>query len=239
MFVLWSIGFWILISVVSIAVLIAVEVENVGIATAALIAAFCMLAWWGDFNLVREVVAHPSLLAMIVAGYFVAGTVWSIIKWWFFVKDKLYRYNEAKREFLRTNGFKDTSQVPDQLLKRWRYYAHDGRHDDWSAKTPQVRQNKGRILTWMIYWPWSMAWTVINDPIKKLFKRIYRAVSGMLQRIADITCKDVKDDLRPTPVEPEKDATSDKRPYIPAPEEVRWDDDKLVRIPPDGRLDDE
>ncbi len=50
---------------------------------------------------------------------------------------------------------------------------------------PMVRFNKTKILTWMIYWPWSAIWTVINDPIKRIFKFIYNVVQDYLQSISN------------------------------------------------------
>lgn len=47
-----------------------------------------------------------------------------------------------------------------------------------------VEDNKGRIVSWMTYWPWSMVWTLLNDPIRKLMQHIFYAMRGMLKKIA-------------------------------------------------------
>jgi hypothetical protein len=40
-------------------------------------------------------------------------------------------------------------------------------------------------MTWMSFWPMSLLWTLLNDPIRKLFTEIYTRISGTLQKIAD------------------------------------------------------
>lgn len=50
---------------------------------------------------------------------------------------------------------------------------------------PLVRENKARIVAWMSYWPASMAWTLIDDPVRRIFMSIYESIGGSLQRISD------------------------------------------------------
>lgn len=52
-------------------------------------------------------------------------------------------------------------------------------------KPIKVRDNKARILAWMSYWPASMLWTIINDPVRRFFEFVYENVGGYLQKIAD------------------------------------------------------
>lgn len=47
-----------------------------------------------------------------------------------------------------------------------------------------VEKNKGRIVSWMTYWPWSMLWTLLNDPVRRIMKHIYYAIRGTLIKIA-------------------------------------------------------
>lgn len=41
----------------------------------------------------------------------------------------------------------------------------------WMGKY-EVDHNKEKILHWMIYWPISAAWTMMNDPVKRLFSNM-------------------------------------------------------------------
>jgi hypothetical protein len=39
-------------------------------------------------------------------------------------------------------------------------------------------------MAWLVYWPFSAAWTIIHDPVKKAFKWIYRRLQGVYESIA-------------------------------------------------------
>jgi hypothetical protein len=45
-------------------------------------------------------------------------------------------------------------------------------------------KNKSRILVWMSYWPLSGLWTLINDPMRKLFQFIQMKFAGTYQKMA-------------------------------------------------------
>lgn len=203
LFAIGSIGFWLLFSAISLLVIFAEEAERVGLALGGLIGAFVALALWGDFNVVKEAVENPALVAVLFAGYFVAGAVWSVIKWSFYVRDRRYRYEEDKMKFLRHHGVKG-SKIPNVLLAAWKHrcepaYTHDRHHPGTLAMVPQVHEHKARVMRWMMFWPWSVVWTIVNDPIKKLFKRIYRAIKSLLQHISDRTYRGIEDDFRKAP----------------------------------------
>lgn len=54
--------------------------------------------------------------------------------------------------------------------------------------------NKGRIVSWMCYWPLSALWTLINDPVRKLYTRICETLAGAYQKMADRMIKIEKED---------------------------------------------
>ncbi len=53
------------------------------------------------------------------------------------------------------------------------------------ARKPIASANKGRIMIWMTYWPTSMLWTIVNDPVKRIFKEIFRRVRAVYDAISD------------------------------------------------------
>jgi hypothetical protein len=75
-----------------------------------------------------------------------------------------------------------------------------------------ARNFKGKITSWMVYWPWSMIVTLIDDPIRRLFRGIYNAIQGMLQRMSDRAFAGTESDFAapatPPPAPPSGDATS-------------------------------
>jgi len=192
-----SIGFVVLLVALSAVVVAAMQFEKVFVATAGLVLAFIAMAIWGDFNVLLAIWEHPLFTAAVVVGYFVFGALWAPTKWKFYVKDCRFKYDEDKHEFLRRNEVTD-GKIPDKLLEEWR-----GLRRDNETKPPQVRDNKARVISWMTYWPWSLGWTLLNDPVRKLFRHIYRQMQDFLQGISDKAYAGVDDDFRTVSEAPE------------------------------------
>jgi hypothetical protein len=71
------------------------------------------------------------------------------------------------------------------LRDYYREYKYSYNKDKFSAS-----RNKERIINWMAYWPLSAIWTLINDPIKKGFKRIFAGLENRFQSISDNITKE-------------------------------------------------
>lgn len=67
---------------------------------------------------------------------------------------------------------------------------------DKGLEKPSASENKERIIRWMSFWPWSLTWTLINEPIKKAFRAIYRRIQKLLQSIADKAFKGTEADFK-------------------------------------------
>lgn len=178
--------FWVLIAFEFMLFLAFIEYEKGFWATVTMVGTLAGLQYLGGVPIVPYVVEHPVLTAMWVGGYFLVGTVWGIVKWWFFVTDNKGRYNQARAEFLQRKNV-TTKEIPENLKKEWKEFVDraSSRYEDRFVVTPLAYNYKKKILIWMTYWPWSFVWTIINDPIKKLFRRIYEAISSQYQKISD------------------------------------------------------
>jgi hypothetical protein len=61
---------------------------------------------------------------------------------------------------------------------------------------PSPHKNKGRILMWMAYWPFSATWTLINDPLKHFWRWAYTSILGMLEGISNGMFASVENDFK-------------------------------------------
>ena len=50
---------------------------------------------------------------------------------------------------------------------------------------PQVKQHKSEITIWMVYWPYSAIWTLLDVPIKRAYLFVYHRIAGALQNMAN------------------------------------------------------
>lgn len=145
------------------------------------------------------IIGHPFQLCFYIGLYFVAGTLWSIVKWGLFVREERAKYDDFKARFLKDNKVQG-EDIPDELKDK--YLDQLSRHYGYSYMDhvkPSPTTHKARILTWMTYWPWSALWTILNDPIRKAFTHIYYRISVLLQKMSDAAFKGTEKDFTPPP----------------------------------------
>ena len=217
-----GIAFWAVTILTFLAMLVAIEWENGFWATGFLIAWLGSIHIWGDINVVQWIVENQLLTAGFVVGYFVVGTAWCYSKWYFWLKKKfarsveLYRANRLNFEHtserfekVKANHatFVDPTNKHDpsdeDVVRENRYWEQSvsdmaREEQNWGAmkeklsSPPQVADNKAQIIRWMTFWPISGLWTLINDPIRQAFIKIYDRISGRLQRMSDRIFDDMK-----------------------------------------------
>ena len=190
---LGAIGFWVFFGVICLILIALVEHERIGWSTLLLIGTLLFFQLGTSFKPFSLLSAHPVWGALTVLGYFVAGAAWCIWKWWFFVKAKRREYDEKKRRFLEANGVGHLRTVPENLRDTWR----DMNQLPYDTPKPMPSRHKGRIMTWLVYWPWSFVWTIIDDPIKRMFRAIYDQIKSTLEAISHRAFRDVDDELAP------------------------------------------
>lgn len=114
-------------------------------------------------NTVSYIVHHPFTVLALIAGYFVAGTVWSMVKWYFHLK-KLQRLGQWPTKYEDTSvDFRDRKQVP---------------------VAPVAKDHRSDILMWMSWWPFSALWTLIDNPFRRVFEWIFNSLEGTFNSIS-------------------------------------------------------
>ncbi len=207
LFLVGTFWFWALLAAAAVVLFVCIAGEKAGRATVSVVATFALLALFGDFNVFAYVRDHGLAFCLYLAGYFAAGTAWAMGKWWFYVRKQRAKYDERKRAFLDGNGIKGDA-IPEDLKADWQRviagYGIDGYGIPGYARrpVPRARDNKGRIMTWMVYWPWSFVWTMIDDPIRKFFKMIYNRIQGVLESISERAFQGTENDFPTAPTAP-------------------------------------
>ncbi len=156
--ILFEIGsplFWALLSVASILLIWATETRSGIWATIVMFGTIALLYFLGDKGYIQNLLVHakdhPLSVVVSIIGYFIVGTVWSVVKWYFFLI--------KQRDYYKDNGF--------------------------SPRVPQVSEYKSTFLLWMMYWPFSGIWTIIDSPVKRGFSFIFGKIKGRMQQMAD------------------------------------------------------
>jgi len=147
------------------------------------------------------IVANPLLTTLIFIGYIVAGVVWALPKWWFYVRGTRNEYLKYLRKYLEDNRVKnwDTAvEVPDYLLNK---YLKIHETSMWRRRIPvKAASHKHRIMTWVVWWPFSMAWTLIDEPFKRLYRQVWNLSKRSFEAISESALGGVAIQSRPIPI---------------------------------------
>jgi hypothetical protein len=121
---------------------------------------FVGLYWWlGDsadlLSILQYIKTNTVGFLTWIGVYILIGLVWSVVKWYFFLLN-----------------------ARDKAVERQK----DGRILE-NYELPTAAKNKARIITWMSYFPFSMLWTVINEPFKRLYNFLYGRFVSVFERL--------------------------------------------------------
>lgn len=167
---------WILLAIFVASMFYNVEYEKGFSATATMVIASGIAYVLYDFNVISYFLANIKTVLVWFIGYLLIGTIWSIIKW--------YMYVIAAKNFLIANKFvKFRSALGENKEFLFR--------GSWQSVPPKFLSNKARFMIWLIYWPISFVWTMINDPVKMAFEWIYSKLGSSMQKISDKVFEDI------------------------------------------------
>lgn len=165
---------------------------------------FCIAAFITLMHLAGniDIFADPLQLLMYVGIYFVVGTPWSFIKWFSLLNQKKDDLMEIKARWCDGNAVALKSPVPPaewdgfaEAVKESNYHpnqSHGGY--GWKPQSsedliPDWSKYKRKLTGWIIFWPTSAFWTILNDPLVRLgnwirdrFRAVYRGIANHVFR---------------------------------------------------------
>ena len=157
-FAVGMIGFWLLVLIASIIFITGAESDNYVLS--AIVTILLGIAYWKPLMAVG---LSWQVIAVCVSAYVIFGIGWSAWRWWKYVHQTVERVKKSGRSYMERDGV-----LTDEDKERIKLAVN-------------VSDNKGRIIGWMAYWPWSAFWNVTGD----FFTMVYDSMKSAYQRIAD------------------------------------------------------
>jgi hypothetical protein len=196
LFALGTIWFWLLLFIDFCVITALVENESGVWATIVFLGSLFGLNFLWKLPIIDSVKANPGHTALLVLSYFAIGIVWSIVKWYFFVHNKMVKYNDFKAEFLKTN--KADAMTPelaasfmDHLKNRY-----DARNEGIDGTAPLASEHKAALTRWGTYWPFSIVGTMLNDVVRRAWEYIYEMLQTTYQRMSEAIFKSATADVK-------------------------------------------
>jgi predicted transcriptional regulator with HTH domain len=180
--------------------MIAIETENFGWNTFVLI--LLVLLLHAKFDLLTYASSDPLSTILWIVGYFAFGLGWSFLKWYAKLSTIARKIKESKKETLNVFGYEDLEAVPKNNESKFynslvnslesngiKIYRNAGNsRAEFMVKIkevfPELKYDKAKIIAWIIYWPFSLVATALNDPIKRFANYLYEAFSGVFEDIS-------------------------------------------------------
>jgi len=190
--------FWVLFAVLSILIIWSLEKEDLGWAVGATIVFLGLFLVLGNgLEVVQNIWYNPLLFLWYGLGYIGIGVVWGLIKWYFYSLDALEIYKKIKYEFCQKNNLMADKPIPEEFKKKWmdflkNYHIHANKASDMM---PKAYEHKSLIVSWMMYWPFSMFWSIIHDMVVRVFDTIQIWIRGIMDAIAKFVWRKVGDDF--------------------------------------------
>lgn len=204
-FVFGTFWFWLLAAVALVGMFWSISKEAGGWASFVLLAFFTILALFGTFNVVSYSWNHPLHAAMVVGIYLLGGVPWATAKLWIWGKNLRDDLEEIQEDWLQGKGYNRKTLTTGQI-EEWNnsiakkdFTQSIGNTD--GEVTPKIRNHKSKVISWMIYWPVSLLWTLFKDALKRLWSAVYHAIARKLQGVLNSVFKNA-DLAVPVEVEP-------------------------------------
>ena len=193
-----SVGFWVLFTVVSVWFWIALSLKKSFTATIVLVLTIFLLVQFGNLSF-AYVWAHPGGALLWALTYLGAGALWSVMRWALLLLNMKRKHKDLRKKFLDHRALGSRETIPAYLKGQW----HDTVRDSFSwegvdvAEDGSLSANPGRhkesIYMWILFWPWSIAFYFLEEPLVRTVRFIYRRLVGTYEKISESVFSSTKE----------------------------------------------
>lgn len=182
-FAFGTIWFFILSTFFLVSLFYFVETEKIARSFLTVVFYIVFLQFVVKIDIFSSILQNPIKSILILLSYFFIGFIWSFVKWFMYVNKQALTIKLERIEFLKKHKDKHCltitldTPIPQDLLETWRYSKS-------FIRKPVVHENKAKISHWVIYWPVSVIWSLLNDFIRKTIDIIVIKIKFIYEKIA-------------------------------------------------------
>ena len=184
LFVTGSLAFDLLFLMAAILCFVNIEYNPKGV-TFTIFGTLAVVALFSDINPFLWILHNFDTFIAFAIAYFFVGTGWAVAKWWFYISKLARIVTRVKEDFYKRRNFEPTATLTSEQYYQFMRDVRDATKYRVTNIPPKVSEHKALITSWMTYWPISALWTLINDPIVRLFDSIYYGIAEYLQAISN------------------------------------------------------
>lgn len=125
--------------------------------------------WYSSFNVSTFFLHYWLKISVYVVGYVLVGAVWTVPKWWIYVRKSKNRKQLKESYNIMVKTKSRSTEVTDD--------------EKYLAALRIVSNNKFRFYTWMAWWPLSFVFTLTRDPLTILYNWLYARLTSTFAKI--------------------------------------------------------
>lgn len=184
--------FWLAISFAAFVLIAALtEDDGPGKATLVLAVLAVVLEVFSPFKPLSLAISSPVLAAVYVGAYLAVGAFYGILKWWRYVVVAREVFDADIADSLKRRGAATLAELASNIRESVIERATNKAVGYGNSIPPQIAEHKAKFMGWAAYWPLSGAWTLLNDPVRRVFNAIYNGLASTLQDISNRSFGDV------------------------------------------------
>lgn len=174
-------------------------------ATVSIVVTIALMSVFGNF--LSYLWSHSYWIIAYIVGYLLAGALYTVLRVHDFASEASDALEELVHQYLKEKKISHEEMMasPDKLsamkvfvrqIARYKSPVKRLREEDGKV---WIRDHKARVMTWLMYWPWSLLWYLTNDLFRRLYAQIYSLIAGSLQRVADYATRGTNKYYQPDP----------------------------------------